>query len=135
MREDAIGREYGEYMTIVLVLGIIILVLSIAFLHEGLIAVSIPLLIIPTTCLVSLKINSVELLRRYFLYGLSLSAILEILLFNVFTTIIGKAFSLSISLGILFFLLYYEVRIRLNIRKKYRRNNIEKQDDIARAEC
>ena len=117
MKKDSVGKEYKEYMVLTLVLGVIVLVSSIVFLHEGLIAVAIPLLIIPSTYLIGLKINSIELLRRYVLYGLFLSVILELVLFVISMTITGKAFSLSIGLGILIYLLYHETCAWLNERR------------------
>jgi len=117
MEKDSVSKEYKEYMVLTLVLGIIVLVSSIVFLHEGLIAVAIPLLIIPSTYLIGLKINSIELLRRYVLYGLFLSVILELVLFVVSMTIIGKASSLGIGLGILIYLLYHETCAWLNERR------------------
>jgi len=121
MEENTIGKEYKEHIVLTFILGIIVLILSIVFLHEGLIATSIPLLIIPSTYLVGLKTNSMKLLQRYVLYGLFLSAVLELLFFVIFTTITGKAFSMSIGLGILLYLLYRETYIWFNKHKACKR--------------
>ena len=145
MGENTVSGEYKEHMVLMvltLILGIVILILSIAFLHEGLIAISIPLLIIPSIYLVSLKTNSMKLLQRYVLYGLFLSAILELLFFIIFTTITGKAFSMSIGLGILFYLLYRETYIWLHERRRAKitieyatHEDMERKNDNVKASC
>ncbi len=89
------------------VLGVIATALSLIYRSEELGAIAIPLLVIPITIIVgSWSRWNVELVYKYFMYGVLLTLALEIVSYALYITVAGKATSLSIFFGVIFLLLY-----------------------------
>lgn len=95
-----------SYMVLLLVLGVIALTASIFMLNEGMVAISIPLLIVSSTSLMGLRNGSAVVFYRYLIYGLVISVVLELVSYAVFATITGKAVSMGLSLGLVIYLVY-----------------------------
>lgn len=95
-----------NYMLLLLILGVVTLVVSIVMLNEGIAAICIPLLIVPSASLVGLRNGSPVMFYRYLIHGLILSLILELVSYVMFATIAGKAVSMALSLGIVFYLVH-----------------------------
>ncbi len=112
--------EVKAYTLLFLVIGIIVIVVSLVYRSEELGAIAIPVLVIPASIIAGAwgKWNP-KVIYKYFIYGVILSLVLEALSYVLYSTLAGRASSLSILLGIAFFLLYeyYVKRKTSRLRK------------------
>ncbi len=112
--------EVKAYTLLFLVIGIIAIIVSLVYRSEELGAIAIPVLVVPASIIAGAWSRwNPKLIYKYFIYGVILSLILEALSYALYSTLAGKASSLSILLGIAFFLLYeyYVKRKTSRLRK------------------
>ncbi len=112
-------NELRVYALLFLVIGAMIVVLSLAYRNEELGAIAVPLLVISATIITgSWGKWSIEVVYKYFMYGVLLTLVLEIISYALYVTVAGKAVSLSILFGIVFFLLYEYIVARRKRKTK-----------------
>lgn len=116
-----------SYMLLLLILGVVTLIVSIVVLNEGIVAICIPLLIVSSTSLVGLRNGSPATFYRYLIHGLILSLILELVSYVMFATITGKAVSMALSLGIVFYLVHEAYSKYRESRKRTQLGELDKE--------